>query len=171
MLMKTHQSHWYVVQCKPREDTRALENLERQGFECFFLPMLTVERLRSGRKVDVRQPLFPRYLFIHLDEVVDNWYPIQSTRGVNQIVRANQRPLPVADEIIEHLRERVASNKPRVPLLYPGDRVRITEGAFAQMEAIFLANDGDERVMLLMNLLNNEQRLSFPVGSIQKIRH
>lgn len=32
------------------------------------------------------ESLFPGYLFIQLDQLNDNWHPIRSTRGVNQLV-------------------------------------------------------------------------------------
>ena len=90
---------WYLIHCKPREDERALENLQRQGFEC-YRPARLLERRRNGRNCAVSEPLFPNYLFIRLDRVNDNWYPIRSTRGVIHIVRFNEFPLPVADEIV-----------------------------------------------------------------------
>jgi transcriptional antiterminator RfaH len=158
---------WYVVQCKPREERRALENLERQRFLC-YLPTLAVERLRQGSRVEVPETLFPGYLFIHLDEVRDNWHPIRSTRGVIQIVRFNQFPLPVRDEIIDAIRQRLESMPCRVPYLQPGERVRITDGCFSNLEAIFLANDGAERVVLLMNILHSEQKVSFPIHAVRR---
>jgi transcriptional antiterminator RfaH len=159
---------WYLVHCKPLQDERALENLQRQGFEC-FRPMRSIERRREGRKHFVDEPLFPRYLFIHLDCVHDNWYPIRSTRGVHELVRFNsEKPLAVRDEIIEGIRTRLA-NPATEPYLKPGERVRITEGPFSQIEAIFLANDGDERVVLLMNILQTDQRVSFPLELVRKV--
>jgi transcriptional antiterminator RfaH len=169
VLSDTKSARWYAVQCKPREEARALENLERQGFNCYS-PTLNVEKLRHGRKVKVSESLFPGYLFIHLDEVNDNWYPIRSTRGVLQLVRFSSYPTPVPDKIIDLIRQRLAAGRPSVPYLRPGERVRITNGAFAQFEAFFVANDGEARVLLLMNILQSEQTLSFPVGSIQKAR-
>lgn len=158
---------WYVIQCRPREELRALENLERQGL-CCYLPMLSVEKLRHGALVDVREPLFPGYLFISLDELTDNWHPIRSTRGVIQLVRFREYPEPVAHEMIESIRQRLASDAPRIPYLKPGERVRITQGPFSDVEAIFVANDGEERVVLLMNVLNREQRLSFPAVTVRR---
>lgn len=160
-------SQWYVIQCKPREERRALENLERQGFAC-YLPRLTVEKRRGGVRRDVLQPLFPAYLFIHLDEFHDNWQPISSTRGVLQIVRFSGYPVPVPEAIVEGIRRRLASPARSVPYLRPGDHVEITEGAFSDIEAIFVANDGVERVVLLLRLLNHEQALTFPVSSVRK---
>jgi transcriptional antiterminator RfaH len=159
---------WYLIHCKPREERRALENLERQHFECFF-PVRLRERLREGKLYRTTDPLFPGYLFIHLDRLHDNWYPIRSTRGVNQIVRFSGYPTPIRDELIEGIRNRLAESPVREPYLKPGDHVRITEGAFSQLEAIFLANDGEERVVLLLNILQSEQRVSFPLSSVRKV--
>jgi transcriptional antiterminator RfaH len=160
------ERRWYVIQCKRREELRALEHLKRQEYYC-YLPTLTTEKQRNGRKLDSHKPLFPGYLFIQLDEVNDNWHPIRSTRGVVRIVRCNQRAIPVQDEIVEIIRQRLTGNPP-LPYLLPGDRVVITQGCFADLEAIFVANDGDERVMLLLNILHREQRLSFPADNVRK---
>jgi transcriptional antiterminator RfaH len=159
-------AQWYVVQCKPREERRALDNLERQGFSC-YLPMLAVEKLRHGSVRPIPEPLFPGYLFISLDELSGNWHSIRSTRGVIQLVRVREYPIPMPDAVIDGIRARLANHTLRIPYLKPGDRVRITEGAFSDVEAIFIANDGQERVVLLMNILNREQRMSFPAGTVR----
>ena len=169
MLTAAKNPRWYVVYCKAREDARALQNLERQGFTCYF-PTLSVEKVRRGRRLRVEEALFPRYLFIKLDEVGDNWAPIRSTRGVLQLVRFHDYPVPLGDEIVEGIRERVAAERPSVPYLTPGEGVCITDGPFAHLEAIFLAEDGKERVVLLMNILQREQTLSFPMTSVRKAR-
>ena len=165
--MSTSTPRWYATKCKFRQERRALENLERQGFSC-YLPELTVEKRNNQCKIESREPLFPGYLFIHLNDINDNWYPIRSTRGVSHLVRFNEHPLPVQDEIIETIRQRLSINPAKVPYLQPGQRVRIVAGSFSQLEAIFVANDGDERVMLLMNILHREQTLSFPITSVRK---
>ncbi len=152
---------WYLIHCKPRQDARALENLERQAFEC-YRPVRQLERLCDGRKFLAQEPLFPGYLFIRLDAVNANWYPIRSTRGVHQIVRFQEYPVPVHDEIIDSIRVRLAEGSARAPCLKPGESVRITQGPFSQLEAIFGAADGAERVVLLLNILQSDQRLTFP---------
>lgn len=160
---------WYLVQCKPREDERALENLQRQRFECYWPVLRAERRYPSGRKYLVREALFPGYLFIRLNCVDDNWGAIRSTRGVNRIVRFDEKPTAIADEIVDGIRERLAGPAGEKPFLKPGERVRIAEGAFAHLEAIFVARDGDERVVLLLNILQKDQQLSFPVGSVRKV--
>lgn len=164
----TGELRWYLVHCKPRQDERALENLQRQNFEC-YRPARTVERCRGGRTYGTAEPLFPGYLFIRLDRVTDNWYAIRSTRGVHQIVRFHEYPLPVRDELIDGIRTRLSGPLAQEPYLSPGERVRITEGAFSQMEAIFVASDGNQRVVLLMSILQTEQTLTFPLKSVRKL--
>ena len=156
------------MRCKAREDARALMHLERQGFEC-YRPLCERESVRHGKRKVSREGLFPGYLFIRLDRVHDNWLPICSTRGVVHIVRFAEYPLPVPDGIIDEICRR-ADGQPREPYLRAGDRVLITErGGFAGIEAIFLAPDGDERVVLLLNILQREHEVSFPVANVRKI--
>src|ERR1700722_13245752 len=88
------RARWYLVQCRARQENRAQEHLERQGFDC-YRPLYESECIRRGRKQSETVGLFPGYLFIRLDHTNDNWAPIRSTRGVVQIVRFNNYPLPI----------------------------------------------------------------------------
>lgn len=162
------ETAWYLIHCKPRQDERAEEHLTRQGYAC-YRPRLQRERLVRGRRQSVVESLFPGYLFIQLN-ADSNWSPLRSTRGVNRLVRFGDYPLQVPSSLIDSLQERTPSEpqpQPQ-PLLQPGDRVRIVDGSFAELEAIFLSMDGEERVVLLMKLLNREHRLSLPLTSVRK---
>jgi len=156
---------WYLIQCKPRQDDRAEENLTRQGYNC-YRPKLTRETLTRGKRKLTEASLFPGYLFIHLGRD-DDWGPLRSTRGVSRMVQFSNQPAPVPDQLIEELRKHESNHTPG-ELFSPGDRVRITDGAFAEIEALFLAMDGEERVVLLLNLLQREQRVLLPLDLVSK---
>jgi transcriptional antiterminator RfaH len=111
-----------------------------------------------------REPLFSRYLFVSLSEIDSNWYPLRSTRGVHRIVEFGQGPVPVPDALIDALEVGPASIQPR---FRAGDRVRITQGSFKEIEAIFAAPDGEARAFLLLSFLGAERRMSFPLEAIQ----
>jgi len=156
---------WYLLQCKPGQTQRALENLQRQQYDC-YLPLHSVERIRRGKRQTLSEPLFPGYLFIHLDSIQDNWMPIRSTRGVQRLVAfGKQLPTTLPDALIEGIRDRCEAI-PHQPLIEPGSRVRICEGSFKDMEAIFLSQDGDERVILLLTLLQREARITLPLTQV-----
>ncbi|MDF3865239.1 transcription/translation regulatory transformer protein RfaH [Pseudomonas denitrificans (nom. rej.)] len=159
------EKRWYLVQCKPRQDLRALANLQQQHYEC-LLPMHQVERISQGTLRPRSEPLFPGYLFIALDTLQDNWMPIRSTRGVSQIVRFADEPLPVPHSVIAGVRSHAATV---VRLFQAGDRVRISASDFPDVEAIFEARDGTERVILLLNLLQRESRVSVPVTHVHRL--
>ena len=160
--------NWYLLQCKPRQDARAVENLQRQGYAC-FRPLLQREKLTGGRLRKVEESLFPGYLFIQLD-AQGNWAPLRSTRGVSRLVVFSGYPLAVPAGLIEQLRERSQQTitEPAMPVLVAGEKVRITDGPFAELEAIFHSMDGLQRAVLLLNMLNRQQKIHLPLSSLVK---
>lgn len=165
MIESTPPSAWYLLQCKPRQDLRALEHLQRQHYRC-FLPTCQRERVVRGIRKLSEEPLFPGYLFIYLEEGA-NWAPLRSTRGVARLVSFGGLPLPVESTLIAQLQER-SIRKTAQQLLQPGDTIRISEGPFAELDAIFLCMEGEQRVVLLMKLLQREQQVRLPLGMIRK---
>ena len=153
---------WYLVQCKPRQDERAEENLLRQGYEC-SRPACRRERLLRGQRQYVQESLFPGYLFIHMPQGA-NWAPLRSTRGVARVVAFGGRPLAVSCELVSQLQIRAETHI--ITTFNPGDKVTILDQGFAGIESIFLAMDGEERVILLINLMNRQQQISLPMASI-----
>jgi len=158
--------NWYVIQCKAKESFRAAENLENQGFEVFH-PFIQVEKVRQGKLKLIDEPLFPYYLFIYLSDVADNWRPIRSTRGVLKLLSFGHQPVRVADELVDMLRERIAPQPE--DYLKAGDRVLIEEGPFKGLNAIFQTKKGEERVILLLELLHKQQPLEVPVKAIRPL--
>jgi transcriptional antiterminator RfaH len=156
---------WYLVQCKASQDERAEINLVNQGYTC-FRPTHRRERVLQGRRRIIRESLFPSYLFIQLGSD-ESWSPLRSTRGVLRIVSFGGKPLPVDDALIAQLYEHDSGAHVEARFAC-GERVRINEGPFVELEAIFLAMEGEQRVVLLMTLLQREQRISMPLVGISK---
>lgn len=158
MIPADSKPRWYLIQTKPRQELRAEENLRRQHFESYrpIKPCMS-ERDKPN------EPLFPGYVFIRLDQQRDNWYPIRSTRGVARVVAFGNEPTPVRDEIIEALRQRLAMpDELHEPRFEPGERVQLCGGGFNELEAIFVSPDGDKRSVILLNLLQREQKIRVP---------
>lgn len=165
MSQANNPARWYLIQTKPRQEARAEEHLQRQLFEC-YRPLKAGEKKRGSRAA-AEEELFPGYLFIRMDQTHDNWYPIRSTRGVARIVTFGGMPVPVQDILIDQIRERLLAPQPKVQFK-EGEAVRITAEGFNDVEAIFLAADGDERAVILLNLLQREQKVTLPVSSLMR---
>ncbi|MCE9683602.1 transcription/translation regulatory transformer protein RfaH [Halomonas alkalisoli] len=159
---------WYVIQCKGGESFRAAEHLGNQGYDLFH-PVLEVQKKRGGKLVWLNEPLFPHYLFIRLDRVASNWRPIRSTRGVLKIVTFGDKPLPVEDALVDTLREKGVEDQNATANVYfrAGEIVEITEGPFKDLQAVFASHKGEERAIVLLNLLNRQQRLVMPVAQLR----
>lgn len=162
--------NWYLVYSKPRQELCSLENLERQGFEC-FLPLISVEKLRRKVIVVVQEPLFPRYLFIRLDASQEgrSWNPIRSTTGVSRLVTFGQMPAKVDDQLVEIIRSTVSDAGVLRRHFEPGELVRINDGPFAGLEAVYQMPDGEARVMVLIDILSKKVSLSIEPPSLSKI--
>jgi transcriptional antiterminator RfaH len=157
---------WYLIQTKPRQEFRALEQLENQGYTC-FLPNLQVEKLVTGKLHLCIEPLFARYMFIQLNTTKSNWSPIRSTRGVSKLVEFGGRLATLSEECIQTLRERHFGQPKR--MFAAGDRVAVSNGPFAGLEGIYEMPDGEARAMVLIELMSQPQKLSFAVTALRKV--
>ncbi|GAF79080.1 unnamed protein product [marine sediment metagenome] len=151
---------WYVVHTQARQEARAELNLRRQGFEA-WLPLFRVAR-RHARRIDhVMAPLFPRYLFVHLDLSVQPWRAINGTFGVVRLLCNRDIPLLVPEGLVEEIMQRCDESgtvvlSPRG--LAVGDSVKVATGPFADLAGLFQTMSRRDRVVLLIKLLGREVR-------------
>lgn len=148
---------WHVVQSKPRQESVAREHLSRQGFRC-VLPLVKVECIRRGRRIWRDEPLFARYLFIAPGDASPRWGAVRSTRGVSRMVEFGGTPARLPGHWIEDFL--ACEHTPR-PLFSHGERVVICQGPFAGLEGVYELSDGEERAVVLLELLGRECRAKF----------
>jgi transcriptional antiterminator RfaH len=162
-------SNWYLIHTKIRQERVALENLERQGFEC-FLPLVRVEKLHRSQLQVVQEALFPRYLFIRLGTGLESqsWAPIRSTVGVNRLVTFGQNPAKIDDTLLNELRAKSESTEVLLRHFEPGEHVVVTDGPFVGVEAIYQMADGEGRVMVLLNIMSKQVKMGVSPADIRK---
>ena len=164
---------WYLVHTKSRQEDTAITNLERQNYRC-YMPMIHLEKIRRGKSVVVEEPMFPSYVFVQLDNSENgkgqSWTPIRSTLGVRDLVRFGGQSPKVDPDLIAALleREQLQQTTPQA-LFSVGDKVIVTEGAFAGLEAIYQTADAESRSMILLNLLNKPVQLRIEPGRLRKV--
>ncbi|MCW8877867.1 MAG: transcription/translation regulatory transformer protein RfaH [Kangiellaceae bacterium] len=164
--LNSSSEDWYLASCKPRQETRALENLENQEVIA-FLPTLSVEKVLAGRKQVVSEPLFKGYLFINIQPEDPQWPKIRSTRGIRDWVRFAGKPAKIPKSLIEQLWQQEI--EPQLKLVEKrfnkGQTIRIMSGPFEGLNGIFESDDGDLRSMILIEFLGKTNRIS--VGNEQ----
>jgi len=156
---------WYLIHTKVSGEMAAQTNLERQGYEV-YLPRLVQSARMGGRWRTRVTPLFPRYLFLGLDEGRQSLRPVHSTIGVAAVVRFGSKYTTVADLVLQELRDRedpeTGLHRLNQAPLSPGAAVRITAGAFGGLEGIFERPEGTERVLVLLQLLGQQASVRLP---------
>ncbi len=162
---------WYLIHSKPKDEKVAQENLERQGYET-YLPLILGRTKRRGKTTKSIQPMFPRYLFIHLSDQTDDWGPIRSTLGVSSLVRFGMTPAKVPDVLINSLKQNENSqgihelpNKS----LSPGDKLLIVEGLFEGYEATLFSKKSDDRVVVLLKIAENFVKVKLEQSLIEPL--
>ncbi len=154
---------WFAVYTKPRQEEIAEQNLCRQGFDCYW-PRIRREQIRRGKRVQLIEAMFPRYLFVRFHPGQDNISSIRYTKGVSRLVGFGGEPARVPDEIIRILQE--SSTDPSglyielLPEPKQGEMVSVVDGALAGLQGIFVEKCGEERVIILLNIIGEQNRVA-----------
>jgi transcriptional antiterminator RfaH len=163
--------NWYVIHTRPRQEQRALSNLQQQGYQC-YLPLIPIEKLIQKRVSVIEEPLFPRYLFICLDagRHGQNWSPIRSTWGVSGLVTFGSTPASVDNSLIDFMRrqEQGYSQEPE-RLFAQGESLYVADGPFSGVEAVYQMPSGDNRALVLIELMGKSVQMQIAPASLRKL--
>lgn len=166
---------WYLLKAKHREEIRARDNLEHQGFEA-YCPLI--------QEKSVRSPLFPGYLFIRLSKKdLPSYHKIRSTRGIIQVVHFNRitqklynegrlpkedlrkllpRPIPDGDQLIDQIEAFVwkhngciPDEKPATLRFKEGESVLYDNPLFQHLESTFVKGINMDRGIILIQFIES----------------
>ena len=134
---------------KPNQESIATEHLARQGFPS-YCPRF---KEKKPNKKAVIRPLFPRYLFVEIDQA---WYPIRGTRGISHVLLGANGPQLVPYKVIQSLRDReeggLVSLTPKARFS-PGTKVKASSGPLQGLALIYEGMSAHDRVRVLVDLL------------------
>ena len=160
---------WHLVYTKPRKESLALEKLSEQGL-IGYLPMKPVERIRRGKRQVLQEPLFQRYVFILADDrFLMRRHAIRSTPGVSHLVQIGETDASVDDELIGIIRSLEAGHQDQVEAYFkPNSVVKITQGIYHDLEAIFVEDQGEQRALLLIQMLHTPTHIRLDKSQFTK---
>ena len=94
--------YWAVARLQPQHENAGL-HLRLNGYEIYY-PRVRERRIRHGRRIEVRPPLFWGYCFFVVENGV--WYTARWAIGVCDVIRDGVHPARVPDAVIEEIRAR-----------------------------------------------------------------
>ena len=161
--------NWWVVQTKPHGEVLAIEHLHEQKITT-YCPMYQKETIR-GRQVKVTTtPLFARYVFVLADQAAQQTvHTIRSTRGMSQLIKVGEQPTLVKASIIEAIKALETEHLDQVKQHFTSnDKVVISQGLYQGLEAIYKMDDGLERAVVMLNLLQRDTQLTLDKTQLKK---
>jgi len=145
--------HWFAVYTSPRHEKRVGEYLKQREIE-HYLPLYHVRRKwRNGSTVTLELPLFPGYLFVHIDRGAR--VRVLETPGVLSFVGGTGgKPASLPEAEIDALRTGLPLRhaEPHA-LLTLGQRARICSGPLTGMEGVVVRTKNSLRVVLTVEMI------------------
>jgi transcriptional antiterminator RfaH len=145
---------WYCARTQPKHEHIAAAGLTRNlGLEVFH-PRLRMERPTRRGVVNIIEPLFPCYIFVHC--LFERLEEIRYATGISSLVHFGARIPTVPDLVIEELQQCFETEEPMSveDRLYPGAEVTVAEGSFQGFRGIVLrVLPAKQRVQILLDFL------------------
>lgn len=176
---KNPDAHWYVVHTTSGHEARVSETL-RQRIETMGLTEKVFEILiptqdrvaiRSGKKINVKEKIFPGYLLIKMVINDTTWLAVRTTPGITGFVGAGNQPTPLSDTEVANIQKFVATPAKRFKTkLIIGEAVKITDGPFSDF--LGTINEVDEekgRVKVLVSIFGRETPVELDFLQVQRV--
>lgn len=159
--------YWYALFTKPHKERQVESVLKERGIEV-YLPAIDPPSRRTRRV----HPFFPRYLFARFDVEEHGINALQYIPGLRSVVMFGGLPARIDERVISLLRKRLATEEVfqiRGEPIKQGDRVKITRGPFANLEALFDSRlSAAGRVRVLVQLLQRWTAIDIQASQITR---
>jgi transcriptional antiterminator NusG len=156
---------WYVVHAYSGYENYVKKTLQeyvdRAGLQAQFseilVPSEEVVEIRDGKKRKSERKFFPGYVLVHMDMDDTTWHLVRSVPRVMGFIGGTpDKPAPItereANQILQRMEE--GSERPRPKVLFePGEVVRVTNGPFADFEAVVEEVDYDKNKLRVSVLI------------------
>lgn len=176
---------WYAIHAHSGQEGNVQEALqiraEQEGLEGLitnvFVPMEEVAEFKSGEKRLSKRKFFPGYVLVQLPEHpehnADLWHLIKDTPGVTGFIGSRTEPVPLDDAEVMALVEEIRGERerPRPKLAFEvGERVKITEGAFANfMGNIGEINEERGKLKVMIEIFERQTSVEVDFWQVEKI--
>ncbi len=156
---------WYVLHAHSGQEGAVKEMLLARSQQLenpellvnVFVPIEQVEVTRGGQKRVSRHKCFPGYVLVQLPErpetYADLWHMIKDTPSVTGFIGSRNAPVPLEDSEVQSIIEVVRGERerPKPKLEFEvGERIRITEGPFANFLGKIEEIDPDRGIVKVM---------------------
>ena len=178
-LDKKNQKRWYIVHTYSGYENKVKSNLEKRieymnmADKIFRVevPQKTVTQIKSGRKQEKEEKIFPGYVLVEMIMDEDSWYVVRHTAGVTKFVGSAKKPIPARDSEIKRIIHKTQNQVTKVELdVKAGDKVRIISGPFSEFIGDITEVYPDKsKLRAMVSIFGRETPVELEYKQIQKI--
>lgn len=185
------EKKWYLIHTYSGYEKKVKTDLEKriQTLELtdkvfrIIVPEEEVEEEKRGKKVIVARKLFPSYVMVEMLTTINEtetdltfkvdsraWYVIRNTNGVTGFLGVGSDPIPMSDDEVKNIFEKIDINKKIKSLFSPGDKVVIKAKGLEGIEGVVdcLLND-DTEIKINVEMSNRITPFTVKIDEIEKI--
>ena len=159
---------WYAVYTVPQNEKAVVKYLSMWEVESFLPTYETLRVWKNRQRQRVVLPLFPTYLFVHINS--DERGKVLQSPGVLQIVGNRKESVFIPDTDIEFLRSDFC-NKGIEPYqeLVVGEKVRIKNGAMQGIQGTLVRKGSSMRFVLTLQMINQNASIQVAAEDLEPI--
>ncbi|MCL0048937.1 transcription termination/antitermination protein NusG [Dehalococcoidia bacterium] len=177
--MKDDGKNWYVVHTYSGYEQRTRANLEhriesmdvKDKISQVVVPTEDEVEIKGGQRRTVARKILPGYMLVQMKMDEESWNVVRNTPGVTGFVAAGNRPVPLEEEEVEKILNRMKTAVPKIKIGFSrGENVRIMEGPFAEfIGTVDEINLEKGKVRLMVSFFGRETPLELDLSQVQAI--
>lgn len=157
---------WYAAYTSANHEKRVAEQLRMRLIE-HFLPLYESMRIWKDRRMMLRVPLFPGYVFVRM--ALHNRLQVLQVPGVARLVGFSGMPCALPEEeirVIQSCLSRGCLVEPH-PYVQVGRRVRVKSGPLEGLEGVIIRKKNRVRFVLSLDLINRSAAVEVDAASLE----
>jgi len=163
---------WHVLYVKSRWEKKVFESLKENSLEP-FLPQAKQIRQWSDRKKTIFKPLFPSYVFVHLNSSLD-FVKALSVNGACAYIRFGKEYARVTNKEINKIKlligdENITDIETNAQLPEVGETKKITYGPLSGLDCEIVKVDNHEKIIVRIDSLQQNIVATIPSYSFENV--
>jgi len=178
----TMAKQWYIIHTYSGFESKVAESLKQRA-EAFgmgdaigevLIPTEDVVEMRDGKKVVSSKKFFPGYVLINMEMSDNAWHVVKNTPKVTGFVGSGTRPMPIPDEEVERIVNRVkeAVEKPKPKFDFrAGETVRIVDGPFSNFTgSVEEINEDRSTLKVMVTIFGRSTPVELEFLQVERLR-
>lgn len=173
------EGKWYIVHTYSGHENKVIETLKQRigtlGLEDKIFEMIVPTRdtivVRSGKKENVKEKIFPGYILIRMLLDDASWLAVRTTPGVTAFVGIGNKPTPISDEEVETILRFMKIEAPKYKTTFTtGEAVKIIDGPFAEFLGSINSIDEEKgKLKVLVSIFGRETPVELDFLQVSKL--